>query len=133
MAVVIDEYGGTLGIVTLEDILEELVGEIWDEHDEVVNYFDKVSDDVYLVDGNAELSDFCELFSLDIDEESDSNTVSGWIIEHLGDIPAIGYEFKFERLKIEILKKTIKRILQIRVTILPETEDEEEEEEDEEK
>ena len=133
MAVVIDEYGGTLGIVTLEDILEELVGEIWDEHDEVVNYFDKVSDDVYLVDGNAELSDFCELFSLDIDEESDSNTVSGWIIEHLGDIPAIGYEFKFERLKIEILKKTIKRILQIRVTILPETEDEEEEEEKEEK
>ena len=88
---------------------------------------------MYLVDGNAELSDFCELFSLDIDEESDSNTVSGWIIEHLGDIPAIGYEFKFERLKIEILKKTIKRILQIRVTILPETEDEEEEEEDEEK
>lgn len=125
MAVVIDEYGGTLGLVTLEDILEELVGEIWDEHDEVVNYFTKVSDDVYLVDGNADISDFSELFSLDIDEESDSNTVSGWIIERLGDIPAIGYEFTYERLKITVLKKTMKRILEIRVNVLPEEEDDE--------
>lgn len=120
MAVVIDEYGGTLGLVTLEDILEELVGEIWDEHDEVVEYFNKIADDEYTVDGNADISDFAELFSLDIDEEIDSNTVSGWIIEHLGDIPAIGYEFAFENLKIEILKKTMKRILEIRVTVLPE-------------
>ena len=125
MAVVIDEYGGTLGLVTLEDILEELVGEIWDEHDEVVNYFTKVSDDVYLVDGNADISDFSELFSLDIDEESDSNTVSGWIIERLGDIPAIGYEFTYERLKITVLKKTMKRILEIRVNVLPEEEGDE--------
>lgn len=125
MAVVIDEYGGTLGLVTLEDILEELVGEIWDEHDEVVNYFTKVSDDVYLVDGNADISDFSELFSLDIDEESDSNTVSGWIIERLGDIPAIGYEFTYERLKITVLKKTMKRILEIRVNVLPEEENDE--------
>lgn len=125
MAVVIDEYGGTLGLVTLEDILEELVGEIWDEHDEVVNYFTKVADDVYLVDGNADISDFSELFSLDIDEESDSNTVSGWIIERFGDIPAIGYEFTYERLKITVLKKTMKRILEIRVNVLPEEEDDE--------
>ena len=125
MAVVIDEYGGTLGLVTLEDILEELVGEIWDEHDEVVNYFTKVADDVYLVDGNADISDFSELFSLDIDEESDSNTVSGWIIERLGDIPAIGYEFTYERLKITVLKKTMKRILEIRVNVLPEEEGDE--------
>lgn len=129
MAVVIDEYGGTLGLVTLEDILEELVGEIWDEHDEVVDYFTKISDDTYLVDGNADISDFCELFSLGIDEESDSNTVSGWIIEHLGDIPAIGYEFTFERLKIDILKKTMKRILEVKVTILPDEEDEDEQKE----
>ena len=133
MAVVIDEYGGTLGLVTLEDILEELVGEIWDEHDEVVEYFTKIADDAYLVDGNADISDFCELFSLDIDEESDSNTVSGWIIEHLGDIPPIGYSFEFENLQIDVLKKTMKRILEIKVTILPEKDEDEEEEDDKEK
>ena len=133
MAVVIDEYGGTLGLVTLEDILEELVGEIWDEHDEVVEYFTKIADDAYLVDGNADISDFCELFSLDIDEESDSNTVSGWIIEHLGDIPPIGYSFEFENLQIDVLKKTMKRILEIKVTILPEKDEEEDDEDDKEK
>ena len=133
MAVVIDEYGGTLGLVTLEDILEELVGEIWDEHDEVVEYFTKIADDAYLVDGNADISDFCELFSLDIDEESDSNTVSGWIIEHLGDIPPIGYSFEFENLQIDVLKKTMKRILEIKVTILPEKDENEEEKDDKEK
>ena len=133
MAVVIDEYGGTLGLVTLEDILEELVGEIWDEHDEVVEYFTKIADDAYLVDGNADISDFCELFSLDIDEESDSNTVSGWIIEHLGDIPPIGYSFEFENLQIDVLKKTMKRILEIKVTILPEKDEDEEDEDDKEK
>ena len=124
MAVVIDEYGGTLGIVTLEDILEELVGEIWDEHDEVVNYFDKVSDDVYLVDGNAELTDFFELFSLEEDEEIESNTVSGWVIEKCGDIPPIGYTFEYKQLKIEVTKRNLKKVLEIKVTVIEEEKEE---------
>ena len=118
MATVLDEYGGTLGIVTLEDILEELVGEIWDEHDEVVNYFTKVDEDVYLVDGNAEMVDFFELFDQDEDEDIDSNTVSGWVIEQYGDIPPIGATINFNNLEITVVKRNLRKVLEVKVLIL---------------
>ena len=128
MATVLDEYGGTLGIVTLEDILEELVGEIWDEHDEVVDYFTKIDDTTYLVDGNAELSDFCELFSQEEDEDSDSNTVSGWVIERMGEIPALGASFNYNNLEITVIKRNLRKILEIKVIIKSEEEMDEKEE-----
>ncbi len=116
IAVVIDEYGGTLGLVTLEDILEELVGEIWDEHDEVVDYFTKLSDNEYVVDGNAEKEDFFELFGIS-DEESDANTVGGWVTEKCEDIPPLNHKFNYENLEIEITKRTIKKVLEIKVKV----------------
>lgn len=88
VAVVVDEYGGTCGIVTMEDILEELVGEIWDEHDEVTEEVQKLDADTYRVDGNMSLDDFCEQF--DIKTDSELSSVGGWIAEQLGEVAEPG-------------------------------------------
>ena len=119
MAVVVDEYGGTLGIVTLEDILEELVGEIWDEHDEVVNYFTKIDDTTYIVDGRAELDKFFETFGLDKDEAADfdSQTVSGWIIAEIGEIPKKAQTFNYKNLTIIVNRLTQRKILDVKVIV----------------
>ncbi len=119
IAVVLDEYGGTLGLVTLEDILEELVGEIYDEHDEEINYFKAVSDDTFLVLGNAPISDTFEYLGLSSDEEDnfDASTVSGFVIEQLGEIPHAGKKFSYLNLDIEVLKSTVKKVLQVKIVV----------------
>ena len=126
MAVVVDEYGGTLGIVTLEDILEELVGEIWDEHDEVVNYFTKIDDTTYIVDGRAELDKFFETFGLDKDEAADfdSQTVSGSIIAEIGEIPKKAQPFNYKNLTIIVNRLTQRKILDVKVIVNPVEENE---------
>lgn len=91
MAVVSDEYGGTYGIVTMEDVLEELVGEIWDEHDEVEEDFTKVSDGVYTVSGSADPEETLE--NLGIDKEVDCATMGGWVMDELNKIPEVGDTF----------------------------------------
>ncbi len=113
VAIVVDEYGGTLGIVTMEDILEELVGEIWDEHDEVVEDFETVSENIYLVDGNANFDDFCQEFL--IDTESDSVSVGGWVMEQVGKIPEEGDEFIFENLHITVTEIDSHRVEKVKV------------------
>ena len=116
IAVVLDEYGGTLGMITMEDILEELVGEIWDEHDEEVSYLKKIDEDTYLVDGKALLSDTFEYFEMEGADEFEANTVSGWAIETLGEIPPAGRSFDYKNLHVEVTKSTVKRILQLKFT-----------------
>ena len=129
IAIVLDEYGGTLGIVTLEDILEELVGEIYDEHDEEINHFKNVDENVYLVDGNASVSDTFEFFSLDEDENVESSTISGWVIEMLGEIPHAGRKLEYKKLDIEVTKSTVKKVLQVKITVTDREDSEEIEEE----
>lgn len=127
IAVVTDEYGGTLGIVTMEDILEELVGEIWDEHDEVIEEFTKVDDDTYKIKCSADLDEMLELFELDEETESDSITVSGWVMEQIGRVPVEGDEFVYENLEVKVTSTDNQRVLEITVHKLPNEEDIEDE------
>lgn len=113
LAVVVDEYGGVVGIVTMEDILEELVGEIWDEHDEVVEDIVQLSENRWRVLGGASLEDLRELFP--IGEDFDSVTVNGWVLEVLGHFPNPGDTFEYEGLKVTVEKVAHRRVERIMV------------------
>ena len=121
MAIVVDEYGGTEGLLTMEDILEELVGEIWDEHDEVIEEFKKQEDGSYLISCSADLTDLFDLFK--IKGECDSNTISGWVMEQIGRVPEEGDRFVSDGLDVTVTKVDHRRVLEIRVEVLPEETD----------
>ena len=116
MAVVVDEYGGTQGIATLEDILEELVGEIWDEHDEVIETFQKQPDGSYLIACSADLDDMYDLFQ--VKGECDAATVSGWVMEQVGRVPEEGDHFQAEGLDVTVTRVEHRRVLEIRVRVM---------------
>jgi CBS domain containing-hemolysin-like protein len=100
IAIVVDEYGGTVGIVTMEDVLEEIVGDIWDEHDEVVEEFSELEDGKFKVSCDMNIDDFCEQFGIEI--ETESTTVNGWVTEMLDKIAEEGDSFTYAHLEIAV-------------------------------
>lgn len=115
MAIVIDEYGGTEGLITMEDIIEELVGEIWDEHDEVIEWFKKIGEDKYLVSCNADIDDMLDLFGIEVDDELDITTVNGFVTMMFEGIPEEGGRIVYKDLDITVTKAEAKRVIEIQV------------------
>lgn len=121
MAIILDEFGGTVGIVTLEDIIEELVGEIWDEHDIVVEPFVQVGEEKYKVNCGADLDDMFKLFGID-EKPEDVTTVGGWVVEQFGRIPRVGEAFDYGVLHIYVSKRAPRRLTEVIITKRPEAE-----------
>lgn len=120
IAVVMDEFGCTVGIVTLEDILEELVGEIWDEHDEIVREISKTDENIWVVSGKANVEKVFE--ALEMDCAFEAMTISGWVMEILEKIPSEGDAFENDGLQVKVLKMYGKRIEQVEIVKIPEEE-----------
>ena len=111
IAIVTDDYGGMLGIVTMEDLLEEIVGDIWDEDEDIERAWAQLSDGRYLVSGDMELDELFELFGIPADEDIESVTVGGFIIEQLGDIPVRGRKIRYGDLKITVKRVRNRRVI----------------------
>lgn len=128
MAIVVDEFGGTMGIVTMEDIIEELIGDVFDEHDEVTNDYKELPDGSFIVKCSADLDDFLAKFEISVDDEEDlPQTVNGFIMKELGTFPQVGDSFNYQTLKIDIKKISSKRVEEIQVSVIKNEEQTEEE------
>lgn len=117
MVIVQDEYGGTEGIVTLEDVLEELVGEIYDEHDDAKEEFRRVADNIYIVNGASSVDDFFELFELEGEPVDDITTVGGFAAHQLGKIPEPGESFDYEHIRVSVTKADQNRVQEVKVVV----------------
>ncbi len=122
LAVVLDEYGGTYGVITMEDILDELVGELWTDDTEENEDFQKLAENLYRVNASIDLDEFCEFFETDI--ESDMVSFSGWVTEQLEKIPTTGDRFKYENMEILVLATDTHRVAEVEVRLVENSEDE---------
>ena len=111
IAIVTDEYGGMLGIVTMEDLLEEIVGDIWDEDEDVEHTYTKLRDGRYIVSGDMELDDLFEMLSITPDEEIESNSVGGFIVEQLGELPIRGQRVEYKDVIFTVKRVKNRRII----------------------
>lgn len=131
IAIVVDEFGGTSGIVTMEDIIEEIVGEINDEYDEEERTYVKISENVYIFEGKTLLSDFYKLAEIDPDDfesvAGDADTLAGLLLELKGEFPILHEVINFDRYRFEILEMDARRIVKVKVTVGKKTEKEKEE------
>ena len=129
LAIVTDEYGGTMGLITMEDILEQLVGDIWDETDEIEDEMVELAPDLFEVDGSMRIYDFLEEFEIDDKDFDDDNaTVGGFAIEQLGGYPARGESFDFEHLTITVKQLQNLRVTRVLVKVNPKPEPEDDDE-----
>lgn len=127
MAIVVDEFGGTMGIVTMEDIIEELIGDVFDEHDEIVEEYKQLEDGSYMVACTANLSDFFERFEIEVrDDENLPQTVNGWVMMMLEGLPDVGAVFVHENLHVEVTSISEKRVEEVHVILLQPVEEAEE-------
>jgi CBS domain containing-hemolysin-like protein len=123
IAVVLDEYGGTAGIVTLEDIIEELVGEIADEYEETApEPIVEIDAETIEVDARTYIDDLNDQFEMNLPEDEDYDTVGGFVFSHLGSIPKTGDSFDYKNLRFNITLAEARRVNRIRIQKLPERE-----------
>ena len=120
LAIVSDEYGGTLGVLSMEDVLETIVGDIWDETDTVEQEVVRRADDEYELDGDMVITDFLELLGIDEDSfEAESETVGGWTVESFGAFPQVGDSFRYENWEVTVLAMDGRRVEKVLVKALP--------------
>ena len=124
IAIVADEYGGTAGLVTIEDILEEIVGEIQDEYDSEQPLFEQVAEDVLLADGRLPIEDVEDALDIRFEEDDDFGTLGGFVHKHLGRLPIQGDRFEAEGVRVEIIKVERHRVRRLRITRLRQDRDE---------
>ncbi|WP_238237412.1 hemolysin family protein [Exiguobacterium acetylicum] len=115
MAVVLDEFGGTAGLITLEDILEEIVGEIWDEHDESLEYTKRIGPEQYECLAEYDIEDFCQQFQLTM-PDTDAQSLGGWIMEESGQLPEVGTAMQYERVTLTVLHIENRRVRKVLAT-----------------